>query len=261
MCRSSRSPSRRCRQRLGERVVVARLEVLGQARRRHAARRADVSAAVRISRSSGRRLLLGPLGVASRLPSDDTQRRRPVAASDQGQPLLAAGQVLVAAADGVLGQVLLRVGPVGRRPAPGRPVRRGRPGRGSSRRRRRCRCAGPRRTRGRPARRGRGRRRSPSVMQAEHDVEAERPLQRVAVVAEAGHAAAAPTPRPGRRRAPRRRRGPAPPGRRRCGRGRGAPARPPVAEVERDAPRRRSVGRDDLGLADLVAVRVVGSSS
>ena len=79
--------------------------------------------------------------------------------------------------------------------------------------------------------------------QAEHDVEAVRPLQRVAVGAEARDVRRArPTPRPGRRPAPRRRRGPARPGRRRCGRARGAPARP-RGRRGRAPPPRRTCGR------------------
>ncbi len=156
--------------------------------------------------------------------------------SDQGEPLLAAGEVLVAAAYGVARAP--RAGrATRRRPAPRRRGRRGWPGRGSSR------ATIPialrwvldevavdrRAVAGHDDRAG--------GEQPEHDVEGERPLHREAVGAEAGHArGAAATPRPGRRRAARRRRAPGPPGRRRCGRVRGAPARP---AGRRDRARRR----------------------
>ena len=74
----------------------------------------------------------------------------------------------------------------------------------------------------------------------------ERPVQRVAVGAEPGHAVAAPTPRRGRRRAARRRRAPARPGRRRCGRGRGGRARRAGRRGRARPPRRTCVsGRHD----------------
>ena len=164
-------------------------------------------------------------------------------ASDQRQPLLAAGQVLVAAAYGVLPAP--RAGrATRRRPAPrstGTPrVARSRIVSATIPIALRCSSTNSRST-GAPwpgtttvAERDR----------PEHDVEGERPLHRVAVGAEPGHArCAASTPRPGRRPAARRRRAPGPPGRRRCGRGRGGPARPAGRRGRAPPPRRTSCPR------------------
>ena len=131
----------------------------------------------------------------------------------------------------------------------------GRRGRGWSRRRRRARCAGARRSPGPPARRGRARRRcgvsSPSTSRGSAATPAARSpptvrRRRGLLDQVAGEHA-------------RRRRAPGPPGRRRCGRGRGGRARPSGRRGRDAAPRRRSWSAgDDLGRQHLVAVRVVG---